>query len=237
MFRKKKIVAVILARSGSKRLKDKNIKILNKKPLIYWTIKEAKKSRFIDSLVVSTDSQKYINISKKYGVKNFVKRPKFLSSSNSTSIESLNFVLRELISKGLNFDYCLLLEPTSPLRETKDIDLAIEKIIKNEKAEALVSLSKVETIHPQFMFRIKKNNFLKRFNEKLKKITLHSEAQQLFFLDGSIYISKIKSLFKRKSFYHEKTLSYVVPRWKAYEVDNYLDFKICEMIMNLKKKW
>ena len=237
MYKKKTIVAVILARSGSKRLKDKNITIINKKPLIYWTINEAKKSKFIDSLVVSSDSQKYINLSKKFGVKNFIKRPKSLSSSKSKSIDSLNFVLRQLISKGFDFDYCLLLEPTSPLREFKDIDLAIKKIIKNKKAEALVSLSKVGTVHPQFMFEIKKDHFLKRFNKKLKKITFHSDAKKLFFLDGSIYISKTKSLFKRKSFYHEKTLSFEIPKWKSYEIDDFLDLKICEMIMQNKGKW
>ena len=236
MFNKKKIIAIILARSGSKRLKNKNIKLINNKPLIYWTIKEAQKSKLIDKLVVSTDSANYINLSKKYGVKNFVKRPKNLSSSRSTSIESLNFVLKKIINDGETFDYCLLLEPTSPLREVKDINLGIKKLIKNTKAEALVSVSKVGNIHPQFMYEIKKNSFIRRFSNKLKKITLHSHAKELYFLDGSIYISKIKSLFKRKSFYHEKTLSLVLPKWKSYEVDDFLDFKICEMIMKFKKK-
>ena len=236
MFNKQKIIAIILARSGSKRLKNKNIKLINNKPLIYWTIKEAQKSKLIDKLVVSTDSANYINLSKKYGVKNFVKRPKNLSSSTSTSIESLNFVLNKIINDGETFDYCLLLEPTSPLREVKDINLGIKKLIKNTKAEALVSMSKVGNIHPQFMYEVKKNSFIRRFSNKLKKITLHSDAKELYFLDGSIYISKIKSLFKRKSFYHEKTLSLILPKWKSYEVDDFLDFKICEMIMKLKKK-
>lgn len=236
MYNNKKIIAVILARSGSKRLKNKNIRKINNKPLIYWTIKEAKKSNLIDKLVISTDSIKYINLSKKYGVKNFVKRPKSLSTSKTTSIESLNFVLKKLIKEGDNYDYCLLLEPTSPLRQVKDIDLSIKKLVKNNKAEALVSMVKVGNIHPQFMYEIKKNNFVKRFSNKLKKITLHSEAKKLYFLDGSIYISKIKSLFSRKSFYHERTLPLVLPKWKSYEVDDFLDFKICEMIMKLKKK-
>jgi len=236
MFKKKKIIAVILARSGSKRVKDKNIKLLNKKPLIYWTIKEAKKSKLIDRLVLSSDSLKYFEVAKKCGLKDFVKRPKRLSESNTTSIDSLIFTLNQIISTAENYDYCLLLEPTSPLRVVDDIDRSIKKIVSSNKAEALVSLSKVGNVHPQFMYEIQNDNFIKRFAKKLKKVTLHSESKKLFFLDGSIYISKIKSLYKRKSFYHEKTMSFILPKWKSYEIDDFIDFKIIEMIMKLKIK-
>ena len=236
MFKKKKIIAVILARSGSKRVKDKNIKILNKKPLIYWTIKEAKKSKLIDRLVLGSDSLKYFEVAKKCGLKDFVKRPKRLSQSNTTSIDSLIFTLNQIISTAENYDYCLLLEPTSPLRVVDDIDRSIKKIVSSNKAEALVSLSKVGNVHPQFMYEIQNDNFIKRFAKKLKKVTLHSESKKLFFLDGSIYISKIKSLYKRKSFYHEKTLPFILPKWKSYEIDDFIDFKIIEMIMKLKIK-
>ena len=117
-----------------------------------------------------------------------------------------------------------------------DIDRSIKKIVSSNKAEALVSLSKVGNVHPQFMYEIQNDNFIKRFAKKLKKVTLHSESKKLFFLDGSIYISKIKSLYKRKSFYHEKTMSFILPKWKSYEIDDFIDFKIIEMIMKLKIK-
>ena len=234
MIIEKKVLAITLARGGSKRVPKKNITLINNKPLLQYTTDEVKKSKYIDKLILSSDSDRYFRIAKKYGLKNFIKRPKNLSSSKTTSIDSLIYVLRQLKLKGFNYDYCLLLEPTSPLRVVEDIDSSIQKLLKKNKAEALVSLSKVGNVHPQFMYEIKKNNFISRFSKKMKKVTMHSLSKKLYFLDGSIYISKVSSIFSRKSFYHEKTLSYILPKWKSYEVDDLLDFKIIEMIMKSK---
>ena len=128
MYKNKKILAVILARAGSKRLKDKNIRLFNSKPLIYWTIKAAKDSNLLDKIVLSTDSSKISKISKSFGISVPFLRPKNLAKDKSSSINALIHCINFLENEKHFFDYCILLEPTSPLRDFTDIDLNIKKL-------------------------------------------------------------------------------------------------------------
>ena len=139
MINNNKILAVITARAGSKRLPDKNILDLAGKPLIAWTIEPAKQSKFIDKIIVSTDSIKIKNISEKYGVEVPFIRPKELASDSASSISVLKHAILFYKNK---FDYIVLLQPTSPLRKTLDIDNAIKML--GEKTEAIVSVCETE---------------------------------------------------------------------------------------------
>lgn len=146
------IIAVIPARSGSKGVPDKNIKLLAGKPLIAYSIAAAKKSKLINRIIVSTDSKKYANIAKKYGAEAPFLRPAELAGGKSTDYDWVNHLLNWLdTNEDNNPEYLVHLRPTTPLRDPEIIDNAIEELINNSKATALRSGHEMpETAYKQF---------------------------------------------------------------------------------------
>ena len=144
MYNNKEVLAIIPARGGSKRLPGKNIKDLNGKPLIAWTIDAALRSKYIDKSVVSTDDEIIAEISQKYGAEVPFIRPKELATDTASSIDVILHAINFYKTKGEPFEYVILLQPTSPLRTTEDIDHAFEML--NEETKAIVSVC--ETEHP-----------------------------------------------------------------------------------------
>ncbi len=126
---KLKIIAIIPARSGSKRIKNKNIKNFNKKPLIAWTIESALRSKLVDDVYVTSENDNILRMSKKYGAK-IIKRPKKLSNNIIHVDEAIRHAYLEVNKK---YDYIVTLQPTSPLRTDKNIDEAIKMIIKKKQ--------------------------------------------------------------------------------------------------------
>ena len=137
------VLTIIPARGGSKKLKNKNIKIFNGKPLIYWTIKQAQESKYGSNIYVTSDSKKILEISKKLNC-NVIKRPKNISSDNSSSEEAIKHLINS-ITFNKKIDYIIFLQCTSPLRSYKDIDNAMKKIIK-EKTNSLISMVEFEDL-------------------------------------------------------------------------------------------
>lgn len=231
MINNKKILAIIPARSGSKGLLGKNTKILFGKPLIAWSIDVALKSSYIDEVVVSTDSEEIADVAKKNG--GFVPflRPKELAQDNSATssvlVHAINYMKQHYLR---SYKYVVLLEPTSPIRDVKDIDLAIEILEKNTSAESIVSVSKTESQNPAFLVKLK-DGFIKGYQKKNIKVLRRQEIEDVFFFDGSFYISDIQSYLTRKTFYHEKTLAHVVEKWKSFEIDDQYDFIMVEALM------
>ena len=209
MYKKKKIVILIPARKGSKRLPKKNFLQFNKKPLICWTINEALKSMYADKIFVSSDMAKILNLKKKFKNILFVKRPRNISQDSTTTSE----VVIDFINKyNDEFDYLCLLQPTSPLRKSFDIDKSIKLIINNE-SNSLVSVSALKNEYPLD----KKNNLT-----KLKK--------KNYYLNGAIFISKINFIKKFKGFLTNKTSLYVMPKNRSVDIDNHIDFKKAEKL-------
>ena len=228
LYKKKKIIAIIPARSGSKRLINKNKRLINGKPLISWTIESALSSKLLDEIFVSTDSNRIKNISIKYGLKIPFMRPSIYAKDNSPTYQAIIHTLNKFNSLGKKFDYLVLLEPTSPLRKKNDIDRAIKKIIDNNWAKALISLGKIHLEHPK---NIKKINLM---NLTSKYINFN-KFEDAYFPYGVIYISKVSSYYQNKTFYTNKTIPYIIDRWQNYEIDDFLDFKIVESIMKMKR--
>ena len=231
MYKNKKIIAIIPARKGSKRLINKNIRSLNHKPLVEWTIKSAMASNFLDKIFVSTDSKKIKNISINLGLEIPFMRPRNLSGDKSPTWELIIDTLDKFRKKGENFDYVALLEPTSPLRKKNDIDMAVKKIINNLSAETLVSLGKIHLEHPLIVKKLSTNQFIKPYSNLKKKIFQSQQLDNAYFPYGVIYISKVKSFYKKKSFYTNKSIPYFIERWQNYEIDDLLDLKIIDKIM------
>ena len=146
------ILGLILARSGSKGIKQKNISKLCGKPLIAWTINSALKSKRLTDVILSTDSTTIAKIGKKFGADVPFIRPLKFSKDKSPSIDAIEHAIKWLRKKGKNYEFVVLLEPTSPLRDHNDIDLAINKVIKL-KAQSLVSVSKAVALHPAYLYK------------------------------------------------------------------------------------
>ena len=224
MDKAKKIIAIIPARSGSKGLKDKNIKELKGKPLIAYTIETAKQSGVFDTVFVSTDSQKYADISKKYGAE----VPFLRSSENSSDNAGSWDVIKEVLSKlDTKYDIVALLQPTSPLRTADDIKNAFE-IFFEKDADTLFSVC--ETDHPIFWCNTLKDDlsakdFIKKeFNKPRQKLP------KSYTINGAIYIIKT-ALLDNLNLYGDKSYVYIMDKMHSVDIDSELDFLIAQTIM------
>ncbi len=215
---KKKIIAIIPARKNSTRLKNKNFKKFNGRPLIQWTVETAIKSKYIDKVLVSSDSIKILNLCSKYKDIILSKRKKKLSLKNS----KIEDVITEEIKNNslLNFDYFILLQPTSPLRTVKTIDASIKLILKKNKATC-VSFYKVKENYLN-IYKIEKTR-LKKIKPKKKS----SLKGNYFIPSGDVYISNVKKFLKDKKFIKSTTIPYIIEH-KYSDIDYKEEFEIAE---------
>jgi N-acylneuraminate cytidylyltransferase/CMP-N,N'-diacetyllegionaminic acid synthase len=230
MIKNKKILCIIPARKNSRGLKNKNIKIVNNKPLIGWSISAALNSKYIDDVIVSTDSKKIFDIANNLGASTPFIRPAHLAKDESPTCDVIMHAFSKIKNLTDNYDYFVLLEPTSPLTESSDIDSALEKMVKQEST-SLVSVAKVTESHPSFCVELTQDDIMIPINKNnMKNIPRRQDVKPLYFYDGSLYISEIEEFIKQKSFFHDKTMGHVMPLWKSIEVDSMLDFYIVETI-------
>ena len=231
-----KILAIIPARSGSKGLPGKNLKPLLGKPLVTWSIEAASLSPSIDSIVLSTDDQKIANIGEKIGARVPFVRPLDLSGDTASSIDVVLHALDFLETAGEKFDIVVLLEPTSPQREWGDIEQALDLLIKSG-ASSVVGVTQVQESHPDFMYRLQVDLKLEPFIKKVGSAHIRrQDTEPLYYLEGSIYISFVRILRERRSFYHEDTVGYEVPKWKSLEIDDLDDFIMIEALLKYKRQ-
>lgn len=229
------ILAVTLARGGSKGIKGKNLKTLNGKPLIYYTVKEAKKSQFISNYIVSTDSNKIKNYCKKLKVDVPFLRPKKFSKDNSTSASALKHALIEsekFFQK--KFDYVVELMATNPLKKVSDINKVIKLLLKF-KADSVIAVNQLFDQHPARIKKIK-NGKLYDFSIKEK---LESRRQDLkpdaFIRSGSIYGMSRKYVMQEKRYYSGVSIPYILPSERAINIDDHIDLLVAERkLKNLK---
>lgn len=232
---KNKIVAIIPARGGSKGLSRKNIKPLLGKPLVAWTIEQAKKSKYVDRIIVSTDDKEIAEISRKYGAEVPFLRPEELARDESPRIDLIMHAINLFEERGTFFDIIVFLEPTSPLRDVSDIDNSIKLLLNNKKARAIVSVAKSEITHPEFDVIINNESFIRKLDDNTNfRVLRRQELTDVFFFEGSIYISYIDTLKQKKEFYHDLTLAYVVQKYKYHEIDEMSDFICVEALMKAK---
>lgn len=230
-----KILALIPARGGSKRLPGKNIKDLCGKPLIAWTIEAALKSKYLDSVVVSTDCSEIADISKKYGAEVPFIRPETIALDTSSTLDVVKHCIDFCKSKNNEFTHILLLQPTSPLRMTEDIDCSIDLLLK-KKAKAIYSVC--ETEHsPLWSNTLPEDN---SFDDFLRPEVNGKRSQDLpkyFRLNGSIYLVDITELLKVDSLNTvTPSYAYIMDRKASIDIDEDLDFKVAEAIMKTSRE-
>lgn len=232
MYQNKKILAVIPARGGSKRLPNKNIKELNGKPLINWTIDAALKSNYLTEVIVSTDSQDIANIAIKAGGNVPFLRPENLAKDNSTTYDTIEHaVLYYKNELGQNFDYVILLQPTSPLRDSKDIDQSIEMLFE-KKSDAIISVCEAEH-SPLWSNTLNINNDMSNFIASEIKNKRSQDLDTFYRINGAIYICDTTRLLQEKVFFLESNIyAYIMPVEHSIDIDNIIDFKLAEVIVN-----
>lgn len=214
----KTFLAIIPARGGSKRLPRKNVLDLCGKPLISYSIEAGLKSKYISEVIVSSDDEKILQISQKFGA-DIIKRPDYLATDTSSTFD----VLEHTINSLEKYDYIVLLQPTSPLRNEKHIDEAIE-LLNKKNADAIVSVCEMEH-SPLWSNTLPQNGSMKNF---LRKEILNKRSQDLekyYRLNGAIYICKTDKLLENKGFFLEENIfSYIMDRKNSIDIDEEIDF-------------
>ena len=218
------IDAIILARGGSKGIPKKNLKLFCGKPLIAWTILQAKLSKKIDNVYVSSDSLEILNISKKYGAK-IIKRPSSISGDKAKSESAILHALTVLGDKQKGI---VMLEPTAPLRSPNDLDNCIKLFIDQNWDSGFSGAYLAD-------FLIWKNTRgkLKSINYDSKKQGPRQMREPDIVENGAIYIFNYKKLTKSRNYYFKKTYAYLMPKEKSVDIDDIFDFKLAESLYKL----
>ncbi len=231
-----KVLAIIPARGGSKGLPKKNIKNLCGKPLIAWSIEQAKKSRYIDKIFVSTDDNEIAEIAKEYGAEVPFLRPIELAGDTSSVTDAVIDAIKKFEGRGEFFDIVVELEPTKCIRESSDIDNRLEFLTDNPRAKSLVSLIPIESpAHPDWAASINEEGFIKGYRGELFR---RQNLSKRYCYSGFVLISYVSELKKEGSFYTEKTLGFPIKeKEKTMDINDGIDFVVTEAVMKefLKK--
>ncbi len=227
----KNIICLIPARGGSKGIKKKNIKEINGKPLISWTIKEAKKSKYIDSIYISSEDEQILDISRQLGVK-VIQRDETLALDTTSSMDVVIDFIKQLKRKNISYKHLLLLQCTSPLRKVNHIDEAIEIYLNNlDKYDSLISIVEQDK-HPYLSRKINNNGMLENFIEFDKNIYYRRQNYpKVYHINGAIYIAKVDIIMKEKTFETKKTYGYIMDKVSSIDIDDEIDFKMAEWLL------
>ncbi len=217
------VVALIPARLGSVGLKNKNIKKFNGKPLIYYAIKSAKQSKLISDIIVSSDSKKILNISKKYGATTFL-RPKKYATSKSTDLDVIKNLVENLKKK---IDILVFLRPTNPFRTGRDIDNCINQIYEGNFS-SIRSVSDC-TYPPYWLKKIEKRYLKNLYPKKLSEMR-RQDLPLVHMANGAIEVIGSNVLSKLNSRFGNKVGYYYMSKICAYDIDDFIDFKISEYL-------
>ena len=231
----KKVLTIIPARAGSKGVKNKNIKPLDGKPLILYTIEEAKKSDQIDKIVVSTDSTEIADLSKIHGVEVPFIRPKKLSTDSSLTYDVVKHCIEYYKSNGEHFDIILLLQPTTPFRTVETINKSV-KILKNKSVyTSVVSVVDVEGNHPFRMKEIKDNFLINYIDQGFENMNPRNELPKVYIRSGAIYAILTKNFYEEQSLVSNLCSPIILDKIETINIDSPLDFEFCEFILKKTK--
>ena len=228
MYKDKIFLAIIPARGGSKRLPRKNVLDLAGKPLIAWSIEAGSKSKYIDKVIVSSDDTEILTVSKRYNSEIIV-RPDELASDTAITFDAI----KHTIENVERYDYIVLLQATSPLRDEKHIDEAIE-LLESKNADAVVSVCEMDH-SPLWSNTLDESLSMQGF---LRDEVLNKRSQDLekyFRLNGAIYICKTEKLLEEKSFFlKENIYAFKMDRESSIDIDEEIDFKIARIMIKEK---
>ncbi len=219
MIAGQRVLALIPARGGSKGIKGKNIIDVCGKPLLGYSVDAAKKSQYVDGVVVSTDSEEIAETARRCGAEVPFLRPERLASDTAKSIDAVLHAVDTLREQGNGYDIVVLLQPTQPLRTAEDIDGALEAF-ERQGRKGLVSVCEVEE-HPILMRTIGENGTLERVLSCSSTVR-RQDMPPFYKVNGCIYINGVEELSEETSF-NDNPIPYVMPRERSIDIDSYAD--------------
>lgn len=230
------MIAIIPARGGSKGLPGKNIKLLNGLPLIAHSILAAKNSKHINKVVISTDSEEIAEICKKYGAEVPFLRPAELATDTALAIDNYIYTIEELQKLyKKEISEIVVLQPTSPLRTTEDIDNSIEIYLKNN-ADSVISM--VEMVHPPIWAKkITDKGTIVEYFKNENGFKNRQDIEKAYIPNGAIFILKYSLIKNKYSYYSENTHPYIMPLNRSADIDTQFDFDLAEFLINKKQPW
>lgn len=225
---RRSLLGIVPARGGSKGIPQKNLYLLNGKPLIAHTITEALASQYIERLVISTEDPEIAETAKKYGCEAPFLRPMELAQDDTDIVPVISHALKTVSRQNYNPEAIILLQPTSPLRKTKHIDEAIELFFTG-KGDSLVSVCKIKN-SPYWMFTQQGAHLTPFWDSPLNK-TRRQLLPILYRPNGAIYISTDQLILERKTILGEKIIPYLMDEKSSVDIDTIYDMEIAEYLL------
>lgn len=225
MFDDQRYLAVIPARAGSKGLPGKNLLPLGGKPMIAWSIQAALASRYLDTVIVSSEDAEILAVARQWGAETPFVRPAELAGDATPGIDVVLHACRAMPG----YDYVVLLQPTSPLRTADDIDQAIERC-RDSRAPVCVSVTKPEK-SPYWMYFLDEAGRMAPVVDAGRLPALRQALPEAYALNGAVYVARIDWLERAKSFLTAETVAYAMPRERSVDIDTALDFKLAEVLV------
>lgn len=214
-------------RGGSKAVSKKNIRVVAGKPLFVWSVLEAKKSEYIDRIIISTDDDEIMGVAHEYDFDVPFKRPVDLALDET---ETIDVVLHAIAAIEEKYDYVVLLQATSPLRTAGDIDACISMCVERD-VSSVTSMSLVEK-SPYWMFQVDENNHISPILAGENRPARRQDANDVYQLNGAVYVNKVSKLINDKRFVTDSTLAYLMPKESSIDIDTELDFVVLENLIS-----
>jgi CMP-N,N'-diacetyllegionaminic acid synthase len=235
MINNKRILAIIPARGGSKRLPRKNILNLAGKPLIAWSIETALGSKYIDRVIVSTDDKEIAEISREYGAEVPFIRSNELATDESSSVYVVLHAINMLKEKGEEYGYIMLLQPTSPLRSTENMDEALE-LLQSSNSDAVVSVCEAEH-SPLWSNKLPPDSDLSNFLDYSIVNKRSQDLDQYYRLNGAIYLCLTRRLSEEKTLLiKDKIVAYRMPQEQSVDIDSKVDLCLASCLISKQSK-
>ena len=225
MLSGKKILAIIPARGGSKGIPRKNLRTIAGKPLLAWSILEAKKSSLIDRVIVSSEDEEILALAASFGGDIPFARPRNLSLDDTPGVEPVLHALESL----MDFDYVVVLQPTSPLRIVSDIDGSIEQAVSRQ-VPSVVTVSIPEKL-PFWMCTVGPTGQLNYLFAEGEDTLRRQDAQEIYALNGAVFVAECNWFKKSKRLDSQESVCYVMPKERSIDIDDEMDLKVCEALL------
>lgn len=224
MINGKSVLAIVPARGGSKGLPRKNVQQLGNKPLIAWTIEAALASSFIDRVILSSEDEEIIRTARAWGCEVPFVRPSELAQDGTPGIDPVLHALAMLPG----YDYIVLLQPTSPLRQTEDIDACIKLCAQG--GAATVSVVEAKS-NPFWMYTVNEENRLSPFLSDHGTYARRQDLPMLVVPNGAVYVARTDWLVGSQTFFSQETVAYPMPSERSIDIDTDLDLALAELML------
>jgi CMP-N,N'-diacetyllegionaminic acid synthase len=229
MIKNKQVLAIIPARGGSKGLPGKNIMELGGKPLISWTIHAAQKSKYIDRVILSSDDAEICATAGYYGCEVPFTRPEELATDAADSASVVLHALEQMERKD-SFDIIVLLQPTSPFRNERHIDEALEQFVDGD-ALSLVSVNALNKSMEWLFVINQQNHTLQRLGQTGRLATRRQDLPPIYALNGALYLINKEHFMKTQRFIDELTQAYIMESKASVDIDTQEDFDYARFIL------